>query len=144
VSELVGEGQDHTWDASALSSIAPNKSALDGRSGVLALTHDPKLDDLALMEALKSDAFYVGAIGSRTDNAKRRERLKLFDLNDAQLNKLHGPVGIYIGSKTPSKIAIPILAEMIAARNGVMLPVEVQVVNAKNVQITAPLASRPD
>jgi len=104
---------------------------LDGRSAVLALTHDPKLDDLALMEALKSDAFYVGAIGSRVNNAKRRERLKLFDLTDAQLAKLHGPVGIYIGSKTPPEIAISILAEMTAAKNGVVLPNEVRVANAK-------------
>ncbi|MES2755807.1 MAG: XdhC family protein [Pseudomonadota bacterium] len=92
---------------------------LDRRSAVLALTHDPKLDDLALMEALKSDAFYVGAIGSRLNNARRRERLKLFDLDDAQLARLHGPVGLYIGSKTPAEIAISILAEMTAVKNGV-------------------------
>ncbi|TFW30466.1 XdhC family protein [Massilia horti] len=95
------------------------ESRLDARSAVVALTHDPKLDDLALMEALKSDAFYVGAIGSRLNNAKRRERLKLFDLTDEQLARLHGPIGIYIGSKTPSEIAISILAEMTATRNGV-------------------------
>lgn len=95
------------------------ESRLDARSAVVALTHDPKLDDLALMEALKSDAFYVGAIGSRLNNAKRRERLKLFDLNDAELDRLHGPIGLYIGSKTPSEIAIAILAEMTAAKNGV-------------------------
>ncbi|GIZ50104.1 XdhC family protein [Noviherbaspirillum aridicola] len=104
----------------------------DARSAVLALTHDPKLDDLALMEALKSDAFYVGAIGSRANNARRRERLRLFDLDDAQLARLHGPVGIYIGSKTPAEIAISILAEMTAAKNGVMLPPEIAVANAKN------------
>ena len=92
---------------------------IDHRSAVLALTHDPKLDDLALMEALKSDAFYVGAIGSRANNAKRRERLRLFDLSDAQLARLHGPVGLYIGSKTPAEIAISILAEMTAVKNGV-------------------------
>jgi xanthine dehydrogenase accessory factor len=112
---------------------------LDGRSAVLALTHDPKLDDLALMEALKSDAFYVGAIGSRVNNAKRRERLKLFDLTDAQLARLHGPVGIYIGSKTPAEIAISILAELTAAKNGVMLPAGVRVANAKDANaVTAP------
>ncbi|WP_088710001.1 XdhC family protein, partial [Noviherbaspirillum denitrificans] len=111
---------------------------LDGRSAVLALTHDPKLDDLALMEALKSEAFYVGAIGSRANNAKRRERLKLFDLTDAQLAKLHGPVGIYIGSKTPPEIAISILAEMTAAKNGVALPNEVRVANAKAAEIAKP------
>ena len=95
------------------------EARLDHRSAVVALTHDPKLDDLALMEALKSDAFYVGAIGSRVNNAKRRERLKEFDLNDEQLARLHGPIGIYIGSKTPSEIAISILAELTAIKNGV-------------------------
>jgi xanthine dehydrogenase accessory factor len=95
------------------------EARLDARSAVVALTHDPKLDDLALMEALKSDAFYVGAIGSRLNNAKRRERLKLFDLTDEQLARLHGPVGIYIGSKTPAEIAISILAEMTAVKNAV-------------------------
>jgi xanthine dehydrogenase accessory factor len=95
------------------------EARLDARSAVVALTHDPKLDDLALMEALKSDAFYVGAIGSRLNNARRRERLKLFDLNDEQLARLHGPVGIYIGSKTPAEIAISILAEMTAVKNAV-------------------------
>jgi xanthine dehydrogenase accessory factor len=95
------------------------ESHLDARSAVLALTHDPKLDDLALMEALKSSAFYVGAIGSRANNASRRERLKLFDVSEAQLARLHGPVGLYIGSKTPAEIAISILAEMTAVKNGV-------------------------
>jgi xanthine dehydrogenase accessory factor len=95
------------------------EARLDARSAVVALTHDPKLDDLALMEALKSDAFYVGAIGSRVNNAKRRERLKLFDLTDDQLARLHGPIGLYIGSKTPSEIAISILAEMTAVKNAV-------------------------
>ena len=90
------------------------EAQLDARSAVVALTHDPKLDDLALMEALKSDAFYVGAIGSRLNNASRRERLKLFDLTDDQLDRLHGPIGLYIGSKTPSEIGISILAEMTA------------------------------
>jgi xanthine dehydrogenase accessory factor len=103
---------------------------LDQRSAVVALTHDPKLDDLALMEALKSDAFYVGAIGSRVNNTKRRERLKLFDLTEDDLAKLHGPIGIYIGSKTPAEIAISILAEMTAIKNGIALakkPVEMSV-----------------
>ena len=104
---------------------------LDARSAVVALTHDPKLDDLALMEALKSPAFYVGAIGSRANNAKRRERLKLFDVTDAELARLHGPVGLYIGSKTPAEIAISILAELTAAKNGVELPPETRVGNAK-------------
>jgi xanthine dehydrogenase accessory factor len=104
---------------------------LDARSAVVALTHDPKLDDLALMEALKSPAFYVGAIGSRANNARRRERLKLFDVSDEQLARLHGPIGLYIGSKTPAEIAISILAELTAVKNGVQLPAEMQVEAAK-------------
>ena len=104
---------------------------LDSRSAVVALTHDPKLDDLALMEALKSDAFYVGAIGSRSNDQKRRERLLEFDLTPEQLNKLHGPIGIYIGSKTPSEIAISILAQLTAVKNDVALPDIMQVRAAK-------------
>ncbi|MGI4813166.1 MAG: XdhC family protein [Janthinobacterium lividum] len=91
----------------------------DHRTAVVALTHDPKLDDLALMEALRSDAFYVGAIGSRRNQEKRRERLKLFDLSDAQLAALHGPVGLHLGALTPVEIAISIIAEMTAVKNGV-------------------------
>jgi xanthine dehydrogenase accessory factor len=92
---------------------------LDSRSAVVALTHDPKLDDMALMEALKTDAFYIGAIGSRANNGKRRERLLQFDLTEQQIARLHGPIGLYIGSKTPPEIAISILAEMTAIKNGV-------------------------
>ncbi|KAE8760005.1 MULTISPECIES: XdhC family protein [Paraburkholderia] len=104
---------------------------LDERCAVIALTHDPKLDDLALMEALKTPAFYVGALGSRRNNQARRERLKEFDLNDAELARLHGPVGIYIGSRTPPEIAVSILAEVTAAKNGVSLPTLLQVEGAK-------------
>ncbi|HYD80694.1 MAG TPA: XdhC family protein [Paucimonas sp.] len=107
---------------------------LDGRSAVVALTHDPKLDDLALMEALKSEAFYVGAIGSRANHAKRRERLRQFDLSAAQIARLHGPIGLYIGSKTPSEIAISILAEMTAVKNGIALPEAVRIGTAKAAQ----------
>jgi xanthine dehydrogenase accessory factor len=91
----------------------------DERLAVVALTHDPKLDDLALMEALKSRAFYVGAIGSRANNEKRRERLREFDLDAAQIARLHGPIGLYVGSRTPPEIAISILAEITAIKNGV-------------------------
>ncbi|PXW24753.1 XdhC family protein [Paraburkholderia caballeronis] len=104
---------------------------LDERCAVIALTHDPKLDDLALMEALKTPAFYVGALGSRRNNAARRERLKEFDLSEAELARLHGPAGIYIGSRTPPEIAVSILAEVTAAKNGVALPAMAQVAAAK-------------
>jgi xanthine dehydrogenase accessory factor len=95
---------------------------LDGHSAVVALTHDPKIDDLALMEALKSAAFYVGAIGSKKNNDARRERLVEFDLSESEIARLRGPVGLYIGSKTPPEIAVAILAEMTAVRHGVSEP----------------------
>jgi xanthine dehydrogenase accessory factor len=88
----------------------------------VALTHDPKLDDLALMEALKSSAFYVGALGSRNNTQKRKERLLEFDLSQDQINRLHGPVGIYIGALTPPEIAVSILAEVIAVKYDVSIP----------------------
>ncbi len=94
----------------------------DAHSAIVALTHDPKLDDLALMEALKSRAFYVGALGSRANNAKRRQRLREFDLTDSEIARLHGPIGLYIGSRTPPEIAVSILAEVTAVKNGVALP----------------------
>ncbi len=92
---------------------------LDTHTACVALTHDPKLDDLALMEALKSPAFYVGALGSRKNNDKRRERLAEFDLSASEIARLHGPVGLWLGSKTPPEIAVSVLAEMTAVRNGV-------------------------
>jgi xanthine dehydrogenase accessory factor len=95
----------------------------DGHTAIVALTHDPKLDDLALMEALKSEAFYVGAIGSRVNQSKRRARLKEhFDVTDEQLARLHGPIGLKNGARTPPEIAVSILAEMIAVRYGYSIP----------------------
>ena len=96
--------------------------SLDGHSAVVTLTHDPKLDDMALLEALKSPAFYVGAIGSRKNNEARRLRLADFDLSQEEIARLHGPVGLKLGAKTPPEIAIAILAEMTAIRNGVAVP----------------------
>ncbi|HEX7932933.1 MAG TPA: XdhC family protein [Paraburkholderia sp.] len=131
------EEYTHVWDVpgTTLVRTMPDDTVLDmrldERSAVIALTHDPKLDDLALMEALKTPAFYVGALGSRRNNAARRERLREFDLGDAELARLHGPVGIYIGSRTPPEIAISILAEVTAAKNGVSLPRLLQVEGAK-------------
>jgi xanthine dehydrogenase accessory factor len=95
----------------------------DGHTAVIALTHDPKLDDLALMEALKSDAFYIGAIGSRANQAKRRERLiEHFGVTADQLDRLHGPVGLKNGARTPPEIAVSILAELTAVRYGYRVP----------------------
>lgn len=95
---------------------------VDAHTAVVALTHDPKLDDMALMEALKSPAFYVGALGSRNNTQKRKERLLEFDLSQDQVNRLHGPVGIYIGALTPPEIAVSILAEVIALKYDVSIP----------------------
>lgn len=95
------------------------ETAIDDHTAVVAVTHDAVLDDLALWEALKSPAFYVGALGSQVTTAKRRERLAMFDVTEEEMQKLRGPVGVYIGSRTPPEIAISILAEIIAVRNGV-------------------------
>lgn len=98
---------------------ALNRLGVDNHTAVVALTHDPKLDDLALIDALKSPAFYVGALGSRATTAKRKERLRLFDLSEEEIAALHGPVGLYIGAKTPPEMAISILAEVTALKYGI-------------------------
>jgi xanthine dehydrogenase accessory factor len=93
----------------------------DPHLAVVAVTHDPKLDDAALLEALKAPCFYVGALGSKKNNDARRKRLAGFDLAEAEIAKLHGPVGLRIGAKTPPEIAVAILAEMTAVRRGVKI-----------------------
>jgi xanthine dehydrogenase accessory factor len=131
------EEYTETWDIPGITLVKtmPDDTVvdmkLDERCVVVALTHDPKLDDLALMEALKSPAFYVGALGSRANNAKRRQRLEEFDLTPQQIARLHGPIGLYIGSRTPPEIAISILAEITAVKNAVDLPDLAQVAFAK-------------
>jgi xanthine dehydrogenase accessory factor len=131
------EEYTETWDIPGVTLVRtmPDDTVvemrLDERCAVVALTHDPKLDDLALMEALKSPAFYIGALGSRANNAKRRKRLEEFELTAEQIARLHGPIGLYIGSRTPPEIAISILAEITAAKNGVALPDITQVAIAK-------------
>ena len=95
---------------------------IDAHTAVIALTHDPKLDDMALMEALKSPAFYVGALGSKINTQKRKERLLEFDVTKAQVEKLHGPVGLHIGALTPPEIAVSIMAEVIAVKYGIASP----------------------
>ena len=107
----------------------------DRRSCVVALTHDPKLDDLALLEALDTDAFYVGAIGSRRNAQARRERMiEHFEQTESSLARLRGPIGIYIGSKTPPEIAVSVMAEILAVKNSVPLPREMEVAHAKSLQ----------
>ncbi|MBL0141500.1 MAG: XdhC family protein [Betaproteobacteria bacterium] len=93
----------------------------DGHTVILTVSHDPKLDDMALLEALKSEAFYVGAVGSKQTSAERRKRLAGFDLSAREIARLRGPVGLAIGSRTPPEIAVAILADLIATRNGLAL-----------------------
>jgi xanthine dehydrogenase accessory factor len=93
----------------------------DAHTAIVALTHDPKLDDMALLEALGSDAFYVGALGSRRNQEKRKQRLsEHFDIPTNQLARLHGPVGLRIGARTPAEIAVSIIAEIIQVKNQVV------------------------
>jgi xanthine dehydrogenase accessory factor len=92
----------------------------DAHTAIVALTHDPKLDDMALLEALRSDAFYVGALGSSRNQATRKKRLaEHFDLTEVELSRLHGPVGLRIGAKTPAEIAVSIVAQIVECKNQV-------------------------
>jgi xanthine dehydrogenase accessory factor len=117
-----------TWDVpgTTFSKDMPDdlvsQIALDVHTAVVAVTHDPKLDDLVLIEALKSSAFYVGALGSRRNTETRLHRLREhFALSVAETSKLHGPIGLNIGAKTPAEIAVSVVAEIISVRNGVAL-----------------------
>jgi xanthine dehydrogenase accessory factor len=107
---------DGTQLVSDMPDDAVRKYANDHFSASICLTHHPRIDDMALMEALKGDAFFIGAMGSTRTSDKRRERLKQLDLSDEQISRLHGPVGLPIGSKTPAEIAIAILAQLTALR----------------------------
>lgn len=119
--------------------------APDARTCVVALTHDPKLDDLALLQALDTPAFYIGAIGSRRNNAERRQRLiEHFEQTEASLARLRGPIGIYIGSKTPAEIAVSVMAEVLAVKNGVPLPRDMDVAWVKDRQGLAAAGSACD
>jgi len=94
----------------------------DAHTAIVALTHDPKLDDMALLEALKSAAFYVGALGSRRNQEVRKKRLaEHFDLSAEELARLHGPVGLRIGAKTPAEIAVSVMAEIVQVKNATTL-----------------------
>ncbi len=96
--------------------------APDARSAVVALAHDPRLDDLGLIEALGSDAFYVGALGSSRTHARRCARLREFGLDGSLIDRLHGPVGLPIGSRTPPEIALAILSELVSLRSRASAP----------------------
>ncbi|MEQ8663339.1 MAG: XdhC family protein [Gammaproteobacteria bacterium] len=116
------------WDVTGLSVAADYPDdfiaarACDERTAVVALTHDPKVDDLAIIEALSTPAFYLGALGSRRTTARRAERLREhFDVTDAALARIHGPVGIDLNSRRPQEIALAVLTDITAARNGVAI-----------------------
>jgi len=102
-----GVALSHDWPDEALA-----KAPLGPRSALVALTHDPKFDDLALAAALNSRCFYIGALGSKKSHAARLMRLKEHGLGDAELARIHGPIGLAIGARSPAEIAISILAEM--------------------------------
>lgn len=101
------------WPDEAMTALAP-----DTRTAVVTLTHDPKLDDPALEVALRSPAFYIGCLGSRRTHAKRLDRLREAGLSEAELEKIHAPVGIDIGAVTAPEIAVSILAQIVEARRG--------------------------
>lgn len=117
-------GYEHDWTAENVQFIegmpddVVDRFHPDASTAVVALTHDPVLDDLALLNALRSDALYVGALGSRRNNEKRRARLVELGLSVAQVGRLHGPIGLPIGSRTPAEIALSLMAEVVAVRNG--------------------------
>lgn len=102
------------WPQEAFQQIPITRS-----TAIAMLTHDPKLDDPALKIALASSAFYVGALGSKTTQAKRRQRLLNDGLTEDQLNRLHGPIGLNVGADTPEEIAMSIMAEIVAVQNGI-------------------------
>ena len=96
--------------------VAMEKMTLHSRTAVVALTHDTKLDDPALKTALRSNAFYIGALGSRKTHASRRERLRIEGFSEDQIGRIHGPIGLDIKASTTAEIAVAILAEIIAER----------------------------
>ena len=102
------------WPEEAFAQVA-----LDDNSAVVLLTHDPKIDDPALKSVLASDAFYIGALGSRKTHAKRLVRLAAYGISEQQLQRIHAPVGLDIGAQEPAEIAVAILAEVVAVRHGV-------------------------
>ena len=97
--------------------VALNELGIDNRTAVVTLTHDPKLDDSALNAALKSKAFYIGSLGSKKTHKARVERLKIANFTKDEINRIHGPIGLAIGAKSPQEIAISIISEIITIRN---------------------------
>lgn len=110
VDRFPGTALAHDWPDAALAALAP-----DGRTAVVLLTHDPKLDDPALGVALRSPAFYVGALGSTRTHAKRVERLREGGFSEGEIARIDAPIGLDIGARTPGEIAVAILAAMTRA-----------------------------
>ena len=106
-------GLSHDWPDKAVAALKP-----DSATALVSLTHDPKLDDPALIAALRSPAFYVGALGSRKTHGRRLERLRAEGFDDAVLARLHAPVGLPIGALSPGEIAVSIMAEIVATLRG--------------------------
>ncbi|WP_076542115.1 XdhC family protein [Shewanella sp. UCD-KL21] len=103
----------------------------DKNSAVLALAHDPRIDDIGLMAAVESDAYYIGAMGSMKTTSKRFERLaRIGELTDAQLASIHAPIGLKIGSKTPFEIAVSVIAGLIDKRHQLATTVNIKTVAA--------------
>lgn len=115
---LEGWQMDGVETSSRLPDDVVRENFNDAYSGIIALAHDPRVDDMALMEALKTDAFYVGAMGSARTSAARRQRLPELGLSKAQIARLHAPIGLPIHSKTPAEIAIAVMAQVTAVRHG--------------------------
>ena len=97
--------------------VALNELGIDNRTAVVTLTHDPKLDDSALNAALKSKAFYIGSLGSKKTHKARVQRLKIANFSEDEIKRIHGPIGLAIGAKSPQEIAISIISEIITIRN---------------------------
>lgn len=97
---------------------ALQRLGINSRTAVVALTHDPKFDDPGLVQALRSEAFYIGALGSRKTQAARRQRLTELGFGEADFKRINGPVGLDLGATTPSEIAVSVLAEIVAAKHG--------------------------
>jgi xanthine dehydrogenase accessory factor len=119
-------GYDHGWDEALVRFVPgmPDDAVLaiepDLHTAIVALTHDPRLDDMALLTALQSEAFYVGALGSRINNEKRKSRLLTLGLSEQDVGRLHGPIGLPIRSRTPAEIALSLMAEVVAIKNGAL------------------------
>lgn len=120
------QGYDHDWSDAAVRFVPgmPDDAVLaiepDAHTAIVALTHDPRLDDMALLTALQSDAFYVGALGSRANSEKRKARLLTLGISQHDVDRLHGPIGLAIGSRTPAEIALSLMAQVVAIKNGAM------------------------